>query len=79
MGQRTCSRVAGEVAGPDHICAAGAGAGRDGVQPDRGDDARVAERRLGADDRVGDEVVDVLSAAALANAHKRSAGRAAGE
>jgi len=35
-------------------------AGRDGVQPDGGDDARVAQRGLGADDRVRDEVVDVL-------------------
>jgi hypothetical protein len=57
---RTCSRVAGEIACPNDIGVTFVLARRDGIAADGGDDGRVAQRRLGADDRVRDVVVDVL-------------------
>lgn len=52
--------IAGEVAGPRHVCLTLVLARGDGVHADRGDDRGVGQLGLRRDDAVGDVVVDAL-------------------
>ena len=67
--------VTAEGSGPGDESRAGARARSDGVKADRADDAGVRESGGGADDRVGDRVLEGCGRAGCGSAQVREAGR----